>query len=507
MFELYEHQEKMLEPMKEKKNAFLHAPCNSGKTFAAVFNWLRERPTPHLIYVLPTKTLLKSIKDDIIRILSDKDLPYSHVKLEEKRFGNNQEISLATDYGEKRETWLYAHDIILTTFDSYVLRLYRSSLTPRRYRDLPIARILNSTSVFDEAHMYDKYTHTLMRYILEFLREGKAHHAVMTATMNEEMIKFLKLDSYYSVRIAPERWLDFTGYKRLEEIVAYENGNDIAEKIEYIIEKNNIKRALIVCNTVKKAQDAYKRLHNTYDNITLLHSRFLPKDRSQREKEAFEISKEKEGFIIATQVVEAGLDISFPNLITDISSGDSLVQRMGRCARKRGEEGKIFIMKPESGNLNPYSKQDIESVISVINDLPLNHSVSLERNLVDTVITPALRGMAESRARGIILSVFDSVASFGDSWANVPTRDATPVYVYFGSDFKEDKNPLEKSVRVDLRFLYSISKDLKEFKFYETRCNEDGDMENREIKRPASWSIAITRILVYDNHLGVIRNE
>jgi CRISPR-associated endonuclease/helicase Cas3 len=506
MFELFRHQEEMSKPMKEKMNAFLRAPCGSGKTLAIVYNWLEERPTPHLIYVLPTKTLLRGIERDIVKILSDTDLPYKYVELEEKRFGNNEEISIATDYGERRETSLYAHDIVLTTLDSYVSRLYRSSLTPRRYRDFPIARILNSTSVFDEAHMYDNYTHTLMKYVLEFLRGGEAHHVVMTATMNEEMIGFLELDDYYTIRVPPEYWLSFTGYKRLEELMNYENDGDIADKIREIIERNNIRKALIVCNTVGRAQNVFKKLRDMYDNVVLLHSRFKPQDRNNREREAFEISEKEEGFIVATQVVEAGLDISFPNLITDISPGDSLVQRMGRCARKKGEKGEIFIMRPSSEQFLPYSRHGIESVAALMKDFPIEQSVSFENHLVNTVATPNLKGMAESRARGLILSVFDSVSSFGDSWVSVPTRDATPIYVYFGK-IEADKNPLDTSVRVDLRFLYSVSRDLKAFKFYERIYDEGGNIRIRKIPRPAAWSIAISKTLTYDECLGVIRHE
>ncbi|TAN41385.1 MAG: DEAD/DEAH box helicase, partial [Candidatus Methanoperedens sp.] len=64
MLELYDHQKAVQEPMHERKNALLLAPCGSGKTLAVVYNWLKERPTKHLIYVLPTTTLLKSIKQD-----------------------------------------------------------------------------------------------------------------------------------------------------------------------------------------------------------------------------------------------------------------------------------------------------------------------------------------------------------------------------------------------------------------------------------------------------------
>lgn len=190
--------------MHERKNALLLAPCGSGKTLAVVYNWLKERPTKHLIYVLPTTTLLKSIKHDIIELIEGKErkpdavkeLGYRIVNLEQTEFSDPKLISIATDYGEERESKLYAHDIIITTMDSYIARLYRSSLTPKKFRDLPIARIFNSTTIFDEAQMYDNYTHTLARYTFKLLREGKAHHIVMTATLSDKMVEFIVGDRH-----------------------------------------------------------------------------------------------------------------------------------------------------------------------------------------------------------------------------------------------------------------------------------------------------------------------
>ncbi|MFQ6118506.1 MAG: CRISPR-associated helicase Cas3' [Methanosarcinales archaeon] len=508
MFELYDHQKLMLEPMKEFENALLLAPCGSGKTLAAVYNWLQERPTAHMIYVLPTKTLLKSIEQDIVEILNDKDLEFKIVMLEDKEFGNSNQICIATDYGEKRETQLYAHDIILTTLDSYISRLYRSSLTPKRYRDLPIARILNSTTVFDEAHMYDNYTHTLMRYVLEFLREGNVHHIIMTATMSEKMIEFLKLSKYPIIKVPSEEWMNFAGNKRIKEIVEYKDKNDIADKVKEIIEKNNIRKAMIVCNTVEKAQNIFKKLQKIYNNIILLHSRFKSQDREEHEKEIFMIFEKEEAFIVATQVIEAGLDISFPNLITDVPAGDSLVQRIGRCARRKGENGDIFILYSDSEKTLPYSREDIELVMKLMNGLPKIYNISFEKRLVETVTTPSMKGLAESKARGIILSTFNSLSSFGDSWISVPTRDATPVYLYFGNKIKKDINPMDNSVRVDLRFLYSISKDLKTFTFYEKRYNEKNELEIKKSQIPFAWSIAVAKKSIsYDEILGVIKNE
>ncbi len=116
MLELYNHQKAMHEPMRERKNTHLLVPCGSGKTLAVVHNWLKERPTKHLIYVLPTTTLLKSIKQDIIELIEGKEgkpdavkeLGYRIVDLEHTEFSDPKLISITTDYGEERESELYA---------------------------------------------------------------------------------------------------------------------------------------------------------------------------------------------------------------------------------------------------------------------------------------------------------------------------------------------------------------------------------------------------------------
>jgi CRISPR-associated endonuclease/helicase Cas3 len=47
--------------------------------------------------------------------------------------------------------------------------------------------------------------------------------------------------------------------------------------------------------------------------------------------------------LVATQVVEAGLDLSVACLHTELAPANALVQRAGRCARFEGEDGTVFV--------------------------------------------------------------------------------------------------------------------------------------------------------------------
>jgi CRISPR-associated endonuclease/helicase Cas3 len=73
-----------------------------------------------------------------------------------------------------------------------------------------------------------------------------------------------------------------------------------------------------------------------YENVKLLHSRFIWKDRIEKEQQIQKDYKHTEGVIwVTTQLVEASLDIDFDVLFTEIAPADSLIQRMGRVHRHK----------------------------------------------------------------------------------------------------------------------------------------------------------------------------
>jgi len=99
--------------------------------------------------------------------------------------------------------------------------------------------------------------------------------------------------------------------------------------------------ALIVRNTVKRAQDTYQQVVEQFgtNEVRLLHSRFLASDRSHLEAELrTDLGKDNSKrphlrVVVASQVVEQSLDLDFDLLITDLAPMDLLLQRIGRLHR------------------------------------------------------------------------------------------------------------------------------------------------------------------------------
>ena len=106
------------------------------------------------------------------------------------------------------------------------------------------------------------------------------------------------------------------------------------------------RRTLVICNTVDRAVAMHQALQTRFQDgndteLVLLHSRFRPPERqAQAEHLGLQGLPGCSGgqIIIATQVIEAGVDLSSAILWTEIAPLASLVQRLGRLNRK-GEFG------------------------------------------------------------------------------------------------------------------------------------------------------------------------
>jgi CRISPR-associated endonuclease/helicase Cas3 len=117
---------------------------------------------------------------------------------------------------------------------------------------------------------------------------------------------------------------------------------------------------LIVVNRVKTAIDVYdalaggfsegkgqaKRPRQGAPELRLVHSRFRGVERSRWAADFLRKDAEMPDagrIVVATQVVEAGVDISATTLVTELAPWSSLVQRFGRAARYGGSGDVIVV--------------------------------------------------------------------------------------------------------------------------------------------------------------------
>ena len=103
---------------------------------------------------------------------------------------------------------------------------------------------------------------------------------------------------------------------------------------------------LVIVNQVKRAQGLYERVRNLLDAraepapaLVLLHSRFRPSDRGREMAKISDTNDQSDIIVIATQAVEAGVDISAAVMFTELAPWASMVQRFGRANRRAEVEG------------------------------------------------------------------------------------------------------------------------------------------------------------------------
>jgi CRISPR-associated endonuclease/helicase Cas3 len=142
------------------------------------------------------------------------------------------------------------------------------------------------------------------------------------------------------------------------------------------------KTTLAIVNRVGRAQALYAALKgNAACNaipLLLVHSRFRPVERRKLNKELITCPNDPGRIVVATQAIEAGLDLTSAVMFTEIAPWASLVQRFGRLNRgAEEEEAKAFWIDIETDGPEkdaaalalPYTAADLNTARSRIQQL------------------------------------------------------------------------------------------------------------------------------------------
>lgn len=343
--------EKLQNNVQEKKATVIRLPCGYGKTLIGLVPFLAQaieeewNIAPRLIYVLPMRALTNEVRDVALKIVQRLNL--------EDRF------KVKALHGEAWDTPHLFSDIAVTTLDSFLYAYARKASIESPYSDRHVdfaaGSIANSMVVFDEAHMYqggNQQVLGLFRLVTKYLVKSGIPVLVMTATMPKVIFNFLFNEvPYEDITFKDDEILYNKSYK-----IVLEPLDLIDIGVRNFISTLTYKKLLIVANTVCRATRVYEELKG--QDPILLHARIRSIDKEKRLTHVKDRLKEGQVILISTQVCEAGLDFDFDTLVTDLAPADSMVQRIGRVAR-RGGEGMVIIHKPRS--IAPYD--EMESVV------------------------------------------------------------------------------------------------------------------------------------------------
>jgi CRISPR-associated endonuclease/helicase Cas3 len=170
---------------------------------------------------------------------------------------------------------------------------------------------------------------------------------------------------------------------------------DLAKFVSEHHQANHL--TLVIVNQVARAQEVFTALEKLKlpADLALVHSRFRPGDRKEQQDVLLQST---DRIVVATQAIEAGVDVSARVLITELAPWPGLVQRFGRCNRA-GEftEGAdvfwIDITFDDDKETRPYTAAEFKAARAKLVNLKDVSSTSLaevheEKHLI---IRPVLR--------------------------------------------------------------------------------------------------------------------
>lgn len=381
----YPYQNRLAQALERGGNLIVSAPTGSGKTWAVLMPYLLarhrgERRWDRILYALPLRSLASSLWRSTMDGCAAAGF---HVR--QQREGTTaqapNELSVTIQTGEQRLDPFFNGDIVFATIDQLLGSYLHTPLSlPQRVSNINPGALLGSLLVLDEVHLLDpgRALGTALD-LAERLRDY-VQVVVMTATLStvgiERLAELLHAEVVRvdcgeialmpSQRDKQRTWRWSTAPLSAEAVLDHHHGG----------------RSLVLCNTVTRAQALLLELQREIKTngwstkCRLLHSRFFRDDRRGVEASlpnAFGPESEStDEILVATQVLEAGVDISADELHTELCPANALIQRAGRCARYEAPRNtgtvNVYDLKRDGQGrrkVGPYRESDAPQLIEL----------------------------------------------------------------------------------------------------------------------------------------------
>ncbi len=301
----------------------LTVPTGGGKTIASLafaLNHACKNNMDRVIYVIPYCSIIDQTLSVFQKILGQKNVLGHYSEAVYKDEDGNE------DYGKYLATENWDSPVVVTTAVQFFESLY--SCKTSRCRKLH--NIANAVVIFDEAQTFPvPYIDACVAAISELVINCQSTCVLCTATQPALQDRFAEYaPSLLSKEICP----DIASYSRIFRRVNYVNiGLKRDDELEALL--SNEKQALCIVSTVKHAYDLYQSLKSP--GIYCLTTNMLPIDRARVLCEVKDrLQKKEKCVLVATSLIEAGVDIDFPTVYRAYAGIDSMIQAGGRCNRE-----------------------------------------------------------------------------------------------------------------------------------------------------------------------------
>lgn len=328
-------------------DAFIEAPTGAGKTLAAML-WVQRnrRHGERVFYLLPYQASIEAMATTLEEIYGKDNVGVVHARAINyafrdyfENFGEYQ--TAATQAKKETDINRLVHKPIKVATPFQLLKWFFG--IPRF--EIGVSEMAGALFIFDEIHAYDAHTVALIVEMVRMLKRLGGRCLFMSATFPPFLQQLLEMAigcdaAKIGLSVNDDEWT-----RRLLNGVRHRlrwHEKTLEELVPLVVEAvNEGKRVLVVANRVAQAQEIFNELKNGIGikDVYLLHGRLTHRDRVSREKFVIDSLRGRSEknldvrVLVATQVVEVSLDVSFDTIFTEVAPVDDLLQRFGRVNR------------------------------------------------------------------------------------------------------------------------------------------------------------------------------
>ena len=336
----------------------LEAPTGGGKTLSSLrfaLEHARIHDLDKIIYIIPYLTILNQVATEIRSALkADENTVLEH----------HSDITPDEPEYYKLHTDRWDAPIVLSSQVQFLESIFSAKGSDLR----KMHNMSRSVIIFDEVQSLPVKCVHLFNGALNFLN-SVCESTVLLCTATQPLLDTVKrpilLTSKMSIAgcvIAPKR------YNIINKIKL---GGYSYSELATFIDERHVNSTLAIVNTKAAAKLLYEELKRLGMPVLHLSTNMCSAHRDNVLDELHRRLKAKEPVIcISTQLIEAGVNISFECVIRDIAGLDNIYQAAGRCNRhgEFGESKNVYIINIKGENLErlPDIKSGADSTMRLL---------------------------------------------------------------------------------------------------------------------------------------------
>ena len=352
----------------------LTVPTGCGKTLASLafaMDHAHRYGLKRVVYVIPYTSIVEQTAAVFRKALQNDDAVLEHhASFDWEGLDDTRESERL-----KRAAQNWDRPVVVTT----AVQFFESLFANRPSKCRKLHRLANSVIILDEAQTLPL---RLLRPCLAAIKELAGGYGASVVLCTATQPALLKEDGFFHPEgfaradmreLAPDPPCLYESLHRVRVSHEGQVGDGaLAQRLD------DMEQVLVILNNRRHAREMFERIRplpgasHLTTNMTAAHRRAVLAQVRRR----LDPKNPKPVRLIATSLIEAGVDVDFPVVWREVAGIDSIAQAAGRCNREgRLKRGEVFVFQTDESHRPPADLQqfaDIGAEILACHDDPLS---------------------------------------------------------------------------------------------------------------------------------------